>query len=154
MSSKKVTVKDEGRSVFLISELLYRLYGILGLKFDTFSAIIRWLVLKMEGGEFYSKTIRRIFKKYYGVEIGMYSYGCFKLRNFRRGTKIGRYCSIYHTVQAFNANHPMNLKSTHPFFYNPIFGYVDTNIVEYTSLTIGNDVFIGHKVLFYHQLKR
>ena len=138
---------NNGRSVFFISELLFRLYGIFGLQWGLYSRFIRWLVLKIEGGEMYSMTIRRIFSVYYGVDIGIYSYGCFKLYNFRKGTKIGNYCSIYHTVQAFNANHPMNTLSTHPFFYNPALGYSEKNFSTYTNLTIGNDVFIGHNAI-------
>lgn len=138
---------EEGKSVWLISDLLFHIYRFVGLHSRFFAGIITWIILRIEGGEIYSRTLRKIHSEFYGVEIGMYSYGCFSRFNFRRGTKIGRYCSIYHTVQAFNANHPMNLKSTHPFFYNPDLGITEKNLLTYTNLVIGNDVFIGHNAV-------
>src|SRR5437660_268813 len=32
-------------------------------------------LLRREGGEFYSGTLRRILEKYHGVRVGAYSYG-------------------------------------------------------------------------------
>ena len=37
----------------------------------------------------------------------------------------------------------MKFKSTHPFFYNPSFGYVDKLLIERTTIIIGNDVWVG-----------
>jgi virginiamycin A acetyltransferase len=101
-------------------------------------------VLKMEGGEFYSETARRIFKDYHDVEIGMYTHGgCFAPGNFGRFTKIGRYCSIARDALAFNRNHPLEFKSTHAFFFNPELMFCDEDKIEYTPLSIGHDVWIG-----------
>ncbi len=99
----------------------------------------------MEGGPLYSTTLRLIFRKYYQVEIGMYTHGsCFVPGNFDRYTKIGRYCSIAADVHVFNRNHPMDFKSMHAFFFNPALKFTDRDLVEYTPLEIGNDVWIGH----------
>jgi len=40
----------------------------------------------------------------------------------------------------------MSFKSTHGFFFNPVAGFTDEDLVEYTPLTIGNDVWIGDSV--------
>ena len=76
----------------MIENILYNLYRIKNSK-------IRWLIRKiicrLENGEMYSSTLRRIFKYYYDVEIGMYSYGgCFIPNKVDRFTTIGRYCSM------------------------------------------------------------
>jgi len=89
----------------------------------------------------YSTTLRKIFSKYHNVEIGLYSYGgCFEPGAIAPFTKIGRYCSFAEGVRIFNGNHPLEFKSMHPFFYNPIFRYVHKELIERNQLTIGNDV--------------
>ena len=106
------------------------------------------LVNRVEGGEKYSVTLREIFSKYHGIDIGMYSHGgCFKWFHFDRFTKIGRYCSIALTARAMNRNHPMEYKSMHGFFFNPVLGYVEKDVVEYIPLNIGNDVWVGHNAI-------
>jgi acetyltransferase-like isoleucine patch superfamily enzyme len=133
----------EGKSVPLLGSLLYHLYRI---PLSSFRDLIASIVLRLEGGELLSLTMRRIFREYYGIDVGMYTFSCFHVLHFRPNTKIGRYCSIYHTVHAFNANHPMNLISTHPYFFNNQFGKIRRDLIERTRLEIGNDVFIGHNV--------
>ena len=137
--------RTEGKSIWFIGDILFWLY-----RFESgmLRYIIRSIILKLERNTLFSLTIRRIFSKYYLVDIGMYSsFGCFIPKNFGIGTKIGRYCSIAKNVHAFNANHPMNLKSMHAFFYYPNCGFAKTNLIQYTQLTIGNDVYIGHNVI-------
>lgn len=105
-------------------------------------AIIR-MVCKLEGGEFHSETLREIFSKYHDIKIGLYSYGCFSPENIPAGTVIGRYCSFAKGFLILSGNHPLNCKSTHPFFYNPSVGYVDELLITRTKINIGNDVWIG-----------
>jgi len=125
-----------------MSKLLFKLYGIKSAKIK--SLIIK-ITSKIEGGEFYSKTLRKIFKEYWGVDIGMYTHGgCFNIWQFDRQTSIGRYCSIARTAYAINRNHPMEYKSTHAFFFNPILKYSKKDTVEDIPLVIGNDVWLGH----------
>lgn len=94
--------------------------------------------------QWYSQTLRRIFATYHRVEVGLYSHGgCFIPRAFPPGTRIGRYCSIAVSATAQSENHPMNLKSSHAFFFNPALGHTRVDIVPHTNLTIGNDVWLG-----------
>jgi virginiamycin A acetyltransferase len=108
-------------------------------------ALIHSLIYRLEQGEVYSPTLRRIFRERYGVDIGMYTHGgCFVPGSFDRYTTIGRYSSIASAVRAMNRNHPLELKSMHAIFFNPIFGFCDEDSLEYIPLTIGSDVWIGH----------
>lgn len=66
---------------------------------------------------------------------------------FPPGTQIGRYCSIARRAFVLNVNHPLNTKSSHPFFFNPEVGYSDSDLVHHTRITIGNDVWIGHNAI-------
>lgn len=63
--------------------------------------------------------------------------------NIPPGTVIGRYCSSASNIFVFNGNHPLTNKSMHPFFYNPVVGYVKQDMILRTKLTIGSDVWIG-----------
>ena len=106
------------------------------------------LIMKLEGGGLYSITIRRLAARFHKVEIGMYTRGpCANIKQFRPGTRIGRYCSVFPTAFAFSGNHTMNLKSTHAFFFNPVLGYVKEDIISRVNLEIGNDVWIGHNAI-------
>jgi virginiamycin A acetyltransferase len=125
----------------VISSILYKLYPGRG---RTVRRFIRWIVFKLEGGQFYSKTLRKIMKDYHGVEIGMYTHGgCFEIHAFERETKIGRYCSIAVGAKGFTLDHPLEFKSTHGFFFNPNCGYIKAFPVKPIPLEIGHDVWIG-----------
>lgn len=116
--------------------------------------IIRKIVLFFEGGELYSKTVRKIFKNYYNVDIGMYTYGgCFIPDRIGPYTKIGRYCSISYSSSVRNRNHPLAHKSTHPFFFNPKSGYCRNEIINYIPLEIGNDVWVGENSVILPNVK-
>ena len=107
------------------SELLYNLYAIERGRVRNF---VLNLVKKLENGEYYSETLRKIFKNYHKVEIGMYTHGgCFVPGSIDPYTTIGRYTSIAHGVQVFNRNHPVNFKGMHAFFFNPKLGYFEVN---------------------------
>jgi len=124
-----------------MNKFLYKLYGKSN---NTIRRIIRKIVSAREGGEPYSHTLRSILRDYHGVDIGMYTHGaCFIPGRCDRFTTIGRYCSIAANVRVLNRNHPMDFKSTHGFFFNPLGGYTKEHLVDYTPLSIGNDVWIG-----------
>ncbi len=126
--------------------ILFFLYGIFIRR--SIRTLIATIVLKLEDDPIYSVTIRRIFATYHDIHVGMYSgRGCFVAGNFRPGTRIGRYAAVYSTVVGFDANHPMNTKSTHALFYNPKLGYAKKDLLSRTKLTIGNDVWIGHNAI-------
>jgi acetyltransferase-like isoleucine patch superfamily enzyme len=78
----------------------------------------------------------------------MYSYGgCFTVVQVPDGTHIGRYCSFASAFTILNGNHPAQFKSLHPFFYNPIFGYVDDLMITRSQLIVDNDVWVGHAAI-------
>lgn len=125
----------------MYSRLLVNLYGIK-------RAFIKKLVIKivnnLEGGESYSQTLREIFRRYYELDIGMYTHGgCFVPFSFGRKTTIGRYSSVAHSAFGATLNHPMHYKSMHGFFFNSALGYTSQER-EYSPLQIGNDVWLGH----------
>jgi len=96
----------------------------------------------------YSEKLRSIFKDYHNIEIGLYSYGgCFDPERIAAFTKIGRYCSFATGVCVLGQNHPVTFKSTHPFFFNPLFKYVDKHLNRVNSLTVGNDVWVGRNAI-------
>lgn len=136
----------EGKENRLIGPFIFFLYHIF--KHERTRKILRKIVLKIEGGDLYSVTIRKIFSKFYHRDVGFYSgAGSFCIGNFTPtppGVTIGRYCSISYTAAGFNANHPIHLKSTHAFFYNPVLNFVEKDLLERNKLTIGNDVWLGH----------
>lgn len=102
---------------------------------------------RCEGGEYESRTLRRIFREYHGVDVGHYSYGCFVPDSFPAGTRVGRYCSFAKGVVVFNANHPMERVALHPAFYNPCLGVVAAETIERRGILIGNDVWMGRQAL-------
>jgi acetyltransferase-like isoleucine patch superfamily enzyme len=106
--------------------------------------LIQKYVTDSEGGQNYSTSLREIYRRYYGVEIGLYTMGgCFVPYAFGRNTVIGRYTSVAMTAFAATDNHPMHHKSMHGFFFNPELGLVDRDS-EFIPLEIGNDVWLGH----------
>lgn len=113
--------------------------------------ILMGLAAKLEGGRFFSKTMRDIFKRYYGVEIGMYSYGgCFIPGSLPRGTTVGNYSSTSSRMLVYRRNHPTDRLSQHPFFYNSITGLLEADSIEQIAdnpLHIGHDSWIGHQVV-------
>jgi acetyltransferase-like isoleucine patch superfamily enzyme len=114
--------------------------------------IIREMMLRREGAELYSKTLRKIYAKYHGVQIGMYSYGAFH-QILSSGMVIGRYSSMPRDLLVINASHPITHRSSFPFFFNPDLGYVDKLLIERrTKLIIGNDVYIGLDVTILPQV--
>jgi virginiamycin A acetyltransferase len=105
--------------------------------------IIREVILRREGAELYSKTLRKIYAKYHGVIVSMYSYGAFH-QVLPAGTIIGRYSSMPRSLLVIDASHPITHRSSFPFFFNPDLGYVDKLLItRRTKLIIGNDVYIG-----------
>ena len=135
-----------------IARILYTLYS---RKSGRLRPLIRRLVTRVEGGQVYSVTLRKIFRDYHHIDIGLYSYGgCFDVHNIREFTTIGRYCSFASGVCIFNANHPMTFKSTHPFFFNPCFGYVSDERIVRNGVSIGNDVWFGQNALIMPKVQK
>lgn len=133
----------------MISKILYKIYRIRKLR-----PIVLSLVQKLEGGEFYSPTLRLIFKDYHKIEVGMYSYGCFTPDYINSLTRIGRYCSFAEGVCIFNGNHPLEHQSLHPFFYNPVFGYIGEEKIKRRQIEIGHDVWVGRNAIITPSVKK
>lgn len=124
----------------MLSQLLYKAYSFKVRKIRRF--LLR-LVCKLEDGPLLSQTVRRILKDYHDIEVGLYSYGgCLDPDIVAPFTKIGRYCSIAYDMLIIGQNHTITTKSTHPYFFNPIFGYVEKELIRTNKLTIGNDVYL------------
>lgn len=102
----------------------------------------------LEGGQFFSSTMRVILARHHRVEIGAYSYGaCFQPGAFQGGATIGRYVSIAGGVKR-RLNHPLERLVMHPFFYNDRLGYVSARTVTNHPISIGHDAWIGDNVVF------
>ncbi len=112
-------------------------------------------ILKKEGGQMYSSTLRAIFKKKYRVNIGYGSYGgCFNTdNNIPADVNIGNYCSIAKNIRIFRANHPKGLFTSHPLLYNPVAGYVKKDQLDRPPLFIGHDVWIGELAVILPNVK-
>ena len=115
-------------------------------RWDLLRRILVRLITRIEGGEAYTVTLRKIWAETFDVHIGDYSSGVFDLNRFRPGTTVGRYCSISGTARTETANHPMNTLSTSGFFFNPATSFAEADFVQRVRLKIGNDVFLGHNV--------
>jgi acetyltransferase-like isoleucine patch superfamily enzyme len=103
---------------------------------------------RLEGGIFYSSTLREILEKYHGVKVGAYSYGdCLIPGAFPVGVVVGRYVSIASGIRIFLRNHPIDRLSLHPFFYNRYLGWVQTDTITSSTLEIGDDAWIGDRVI-------
>lgn len=138
--------------------LLTRMYAVL--ENEKFRGVLRSIIGKMEGGQAWSGTLRKIEKKYYGIEIGIGTYGsCFVPDQTWTGfgnLKIGKYCSIAKGVCFYSRNHPYWRPSTSPLFYNRKFanGGVQSDTVEYGKLDIGNDVWIGQYAIILPSVRK
>ena len=115
------------------------------------SRIRRWAfnrILECEGGVFYSYTLRELLRKEKDIVLGNYSYGPIgDLMGFPKRTTIGSYTSIASGVRIFQANHPMDFLSTHPFFYRSDIGMADNEAITRGALSIGSDVWLGENTI-------
>jgi len=142
----------ERRARFPLSRLLVRLYRIRPLR-----PILLPAVLKLEGGQMFSRTLRQILREQYGVTAGLYSYGpCLKPGVLPPGTVIGNYCSFADGMMVFRRNHPTGRLSMHPFFFNQDIGLLPHDTVSSLAenpLTFGHDVWVGAQVIILPKCK-
>lgn len=110
------------------------------------SKILRRLIIKYyvkkEHGIWRSITLREMFSKYKNIEAGVGSYG-WESEEMKGPMKIGNYTSIGPGVKRFEMNHPSDEASTHPCWFNPVYGWVESDPRTKTMLEIGHDVWIG-----------
>ena len=118
------------------------------LMFKLFSkswALRRFIVryyCKKENGIWRSKTLRYFFKRYKNIEAGVGSYGL-ESESIKGPMTVGNYCSFGPGVMRFEVNHIIDGVSTHPCWFNPVYGWVDNDPRCKEVLSVGNDVWIG-----------
>jgi virginiamycin A acetyltransferase len=106
-------------------------------------------IVRQEGGQFTSVTLRQVLRKYYGVEVGPFSYGSLlEPGRADRGTSIGAFVSIGPGARRLGANHPTSRLSMSPYVYNPALGVVSgDDDVRRAPCRIEHDAWIGAGVL-------
>lgn len=136
LSPRKELVKS------VIASFLYRFMDFKVLR--RFQVGLLRIAVQLESGIFHSYTLRKFLREHHHIDLGNYSYGRLSdLRAFPANTSIGRYTSIGSGVRIFQANHPMDWVSMHPFFYRTEYGYVEHEGISRGTLIIGHDVWIG-----------
>ena len=135
----------EQRGKSPVAPLIRRLYRVRRLR-----ALCLRLCQRLEGGAFFSATLRDILHQVHGVEIGRYSYGSIlKPGVLPPGSRVGAYCSVGTGLIVRRRDHPVERPVMHPFFYNHALGIVEQDTIpldEANPLEIGNDVWIGDRV--------
>lgn len=109
---------------------------------------------RLRRNEYESLELRDWFARSYGVEVGLYTYGCFDRWRFPPRTRIGRYCSIARSVRVLDSNHPIDAVTTHPYLYDPGHGVVASNPLDPAWLEIEDDVWLSHNVTITPGCKR
>lgn len=136
----------ELKSKHILSDLFLALY-----RYKIIRKYVTRLILKYEGGKFFSQTLRMALKKYYLIEVGKYSYGsCLTNGVLPPATKVGNYCSFAENLRIYRRNHNLETLSQHPFFYNRHAGLLKADAIESIQdnpLEIGHDVWIGGSVI-------
>jgi len=140
---KKWAERMDAGSACLFSKQILWAY-----KFRYLRRICIAILLRTEGGRFFSATLREILRKFHGVNVGRYSYGpCLDPGDMPPGTVVGAYCSLAPGITIHRRNKPLDRLTMHPFFYNRFLGLVPEDTIaniEDNPLTIGNDVWIGN----------
>ena len=140
--NRKYVERRERNCAHPLASLFIHLY-----KFKYFRRYTMKCITRLEGGYFFSKSLRYILNRYHRIEVGMYSYGaCLQPGIFPEGTIVGNYTSIAVPLFIFRRNHPVDFISTHPFFYNRFCKIIDNDRIDQicdNPLEIGHDVWIG-----------
>lgn len=105
-------------------------------------------VVRREGGQMFSLSLRTLLRERANVLVGDYSYGSLlELGSADPFTTIGNYVSIGRNVVRFGAAHPLDELCLHPFWYNPRLGFVGTESdVSRTPCEIAHGAWIGANV--------
>ena len=96
--------------------------------------------MRLRRNEYESLELRQWFAQDFGVEVGLYSYGCFDRWRTPPRTRIGRYSSFAKSVRIVDMDHPSSALTTHPFVYQD----AGRNPQRKQWLEIGDDVWVGH----------
>lgn len=116
--------------------------------------VFSWLAKRFEGGEFRSRTLRRLLWQRYGIVAGAFSYGAFhKPAHAEPGVTIGRFASISRDVR-WGLSHPMRHAALSHVFADPAFGFTEAWPFERPTLEIGADAWIGAQVVITSSCRR
>lgn len=139
--------RSEGHSCGFCARFVPPLYGMT--RSGALRSLLRSIVLRFEKGGAESRTIRELFRRFHGVDVGLYTVGPCHVKpgNLPPGTTVGRYSSIYYTVRALTHDRPRNSRDAHGLFGDDALGDGDRGGEPETKLRIGNDVFIGHNAI-------
>ncbi len=96
--------------------------------------------------ELESLALRRLYKKWFDIEVGLYSYGAFDIKRIPAGARIGRYCSFAPTCHFFSRNHGIEYLALHPYLYNSQLGLVREDTISQRRFLVEDDVWVGHNV--------
>lgn len=116
--------------------------------------VLEYWILKLENKEWFSVTMRKLYKRHYDLEIGDYTGGPFDVGTMKRGTTVGRYCSLFPSLRIETANHPTNTISSNGIFYNPASPFENPYLIPRNKLEIGHDVWIGHNATILFPTKK
>ena len=94
-----------------------------------------------------SMPLRDYFTDRFGIDVGLYSYGCFDRWRMPGPLRIGRYCSFGSTVRVVDSNHPIDGITTHPLIYDAAHGVIAANALSPEPLIIEDDVWVGHNTV-------
>ena len=104
--------------------------------------------------EYESLELRKWFLDSFGVDVGLYSYGCFDRWRMPPRTRIGRYCSFARSARVLDSNHPIDALTTHPYLYDPGHGVVARNPLDPEWINIEDDVWVSHNATITPGCKR
>lgn len=132
-----------------LSGLLVWIYNKLGgRRRRSVARLIYNLLFRLEGGQNRSASVRELISRDYQVSIGAHTYGeMFIPGAFAPSVNVGRYVSSGKGVRVFTQNHPIDWLTTHPYFYEKGFGFVEADLLEPATTEIGNDVWIGQNAI-------
>lgn len=118
--------------------------------------IVRSMMARLRGhhnpaDEHTSLALREKYRAM-GVDIGLYSYGCFDLTRVPPGVTIGRYCSFASNAHIYLRDHGVEFIGLTAYLYNHSLGVVDRDMLPYASLKICDDVWLGHNSVVLSQV--
>ena len=113
-------------------------------------------VVRGEGGQMTSSTLRTLLSGRYGVDVGMHSYGSLLIPGRAdRFTSIGNYVSVGQNCRRIGASHPLDQPSMHPYWYGAKWGFVNESAdVVRTPCRIEHDAWLGANVTILPGCKR
>jgi acetyltransferase-like isoleucine patch superfamily enzyme len=118
------------------------------------SIIVGVRLYLMRRRQYDNEKLRKFFRENYGVDVGLYTYGCFDRWRMPGPMKVGRYCSFAKTVLSARSNHPMQALTTHPAVYERDFGVIDADVELGGMLTVEDDVWVGHAAVILPECRR